>query len=111
MIEKILYDYLSKTLSVPVYMEVPQSPPNSFVVIEKTGSSERNHIKSAMIAVQTYGASLYQAATLNEITKDAMIDLIKEDEICGIELNSDYNFTDTSMKKYRYQAVFDVFYY
>ena len=25
-------------------------------------------------------------------------------------LNSDYNFTDTSTKKYRYQAVYDIYY-
>ena len=26
-------------------------------------------------------------------------------------LNSDYNFTDTETKEYRYQAVFDINYY
>ena len=32
-------------------------------------------------------------------------------EIGAVHLNSDYNFTDTAAKRYRYQAVFDVTYY
>ena len=90
MIEKTILDYLSDCLpDVPVYMEVPADRPAVFVVIEKTGSSRINHIDSATIAVQSYAASLYDAAALN----------------------SDYNYTDTTSKHYRYQAVFDVTFY
>ena len=32
------------------------------------------------------------------------------EDIGGAKLNSDYNFTDTAMKRYRYQAVFDFTY-
>ena len=30
--------------------------------------------------------------------------------ISGVKLNAEYNFTDTSVKGYRYQAVFDIYY-
>ena len=34
-----------------------------------------------------------------------------QDPISRVELNSDYNFTDTSTKRYRYQAVYNFIYY
>jgi len=40
--------------------------------------------------------------------KQAMCDIADESEVCKCSLNSDYNFTDTATKKYRYQAVFDL---
>ena len=111
MIEKIILDYLTDALTVPVYMEIPASPPGSFVVIEKTGSSVENRLWSAMFAIQSYGPSMYAAASLNEEVKAAMLDAVVLDDITSVDLNSDYNFTDTGTKRYRYQAVFDIFHY
>lgn len=111
MIEKIILDYLSDRLSVPVRMEVPANPPKRFVVLEKTGSSRENHIQSAMFTAQSYAETLLEAAKLNEAVKAVMDDLAELDQICRSELNSDYNFTDTASKRYRYQAVYDVTYY
>ena len=111
MIETIVLDYLSEALSVPVSMEVPEDPPDQFVVIEKTGGGEENHIKSATLAIQSVADSLYQAAVLNEAVKTAMDGISDLDSIGRSSLNSDYNFTDTATKRYRYQAVFDLIYY
>ena len=111
MIEKIILDYLTQVLSVPVYMERPESPPEKYVLIEKTGSGKRNQIYDATLAIQSYASSLYEAAVLNETVKDAMESAITLGEICRVDLNSDYNFTDTAMKAYRYQAVFNITHY
>lgn len=111
MIEKIILDYLDQELSVPVYMERPADPPGHFVLIEKTGSGKTNYICDAMIAVQSYAPSLYEAAELNEEVKTVMENMIVLDDICRVSLNSDYNFTDTAMRAYRYQAVFDITHY
>lgn len=111
MIEKILLDHLKRALSVPVYMEVPKDPASSFVKLEKTGGGCEKHIFSAMIAVQSYATTLWKAAELNERVKEAMETACALDEICRIQLNSDYNFTDTASKRYRYQAVYDVTHY
>lgn len=110
MVEKIMLDYLSENLTVPVFMEEPVDDLASYVVLEKTGSSEANHIPTATIAVQSYGGSLYDAASLNESVKAIIKDAIQLDTISAIRLNSDYNFTDTTTKKYRYQALFVVTY-
>lgn len=111
MIEETVLKYLEKNLPVHVYMEVPERPEKKYVIIEKTGSSKANYIETSTWAVQSYADSLYEAAALNENVKDAMEMIVTEDEICKCSLNSDYNFTDTTTKKYRYQAVFDLVHY
>lgn len=111
MIEKIILDYLDQELSVPVYMERPEEPPAQYVLLEKIGSGKRNHICDATLAVQSYAPSLYEAAELNETVKAVMESAVSLNEICRVSLNSDYNFTDTAMRAYRYQAVFDITHY
>lgn len=110
MIEKIVLDYLSERLTVPVHTEKPEKPPEEYVLIEKIGSSKENFINSATIAIRSYAESLYKAAALNEEVKAAMDDIVILDTISGAKLNTDYNFTDTTKKQYRYQAVYDLFY-
>lgn len=112
MIEKIILDHLTAQLvTVPVFMEVPKDRPDTFVVVEKTGGGKTNHISRATLAVQSYARSMYNAATLNESVKAAMESAVELDELAKVTLNSDYNYTDTASKHYRYQAVFDVIFY
>lgn len=111
MIEKIVLDYLNETLSVPVYLEKPTTPISEYIIIEKTGSGIENYIRSATIAIQSYADSLFYAAELNEKVKVAMDNIIVLDDVSKSELNSDYNFTDTTKKEYRYQAVYDLVHY
>lgn len=111
MIEIIIKTFLDKHLTVPVYLERPENAPNRFVLFEKTGSDKSNHLASTTIAFQSYAESMYEAAKLNEEVKDAVEALILLDEVRGINLNGDYNFTDTTTKQYRYQAVYDIKYY
>lgn len=112
MIEKIVLDHLVTQLNMTdVYMEVPDAPPKKFIVIEKTGSGRVNLINSATIAVQSYDETLQKAAELNELVKTAMDDLVSNANIGKVALETDYNFTDTTTKRYRYQAVFDITHY
>ncbi len=110
MIEKIIYDYLTDQ-GFSAYMQKPKDPPSEYVLIEKTGSSRTNYINSATIALQSYAESLYSAAVLNEAVKEAMDNSIVLNDICAARLDSDYNFTDTTTKEYRYQAVYDITHY
>lgn len=112
MIEKTLLDFLNEVLQVPVYMEIPSPMPSTaFVVLEKTGSGAEDHIYTATMAIQAYGASLYEAACLNEQIKGAMLYGTKPPDICAVRLNSDYNYTDPDLSMYRYQAVYDITHY
>ena len=111
MIEQIVLDYLTAA-GVTAYMEIPEgggTPP--FAVIQKTGGGEENKLRHATIAIQSYGSSMYNAASLNETVIAEMDGLPALPEVASCRLNSDYNYTDTTKKQYRYQAVFDVVYY
>lgn len=116
MIEDKVLDFLSAKMSVPVYMEIPKNPPVRMIVLEKTGGGlDSKVINTSVIAAQSYGKSLYDAAQLNNELKAAVFDgidgLISLDDVLRVELNSDYNFTDTTTKKYRYQMIFVVTHY
>ena len=113
MIEEVILNHLITELNMQdVYMEVPRDNiPAKFVVVEKTGSGEENQIGDAQFAVQSYGASLYEAAALNVLVKAAMKTLTTNEKVARCQLDTDYNYTDTSTKRYRYQAVFDITHY
>lgn len=117
MIELTVLNYLKNALDVPVSMEKPTSNIEEYVVIEKTGADRENYIDSAVFAIQSYSDTLYNAASLNEKIKEAMIGngvnnygIIASTEVSRCSLNSDYNYTDQQTKSYRYQAVFDLVY-
>ena len=91
---------------------MPETMSSKCYLIEKTGDTRTDHINKATITIQSYGESLYEAMSLNELIKNIMLDdLISLDSVAGVKLNSDYNFTDTQTKNYRYQAVFDIVHY
>ena len=111
MIERILLEYLSGQLDIPVYLEKPPNPPKKMVLVEKTGSSQTDRIDGATIAIQSYGGSLVETIELNERVKAVMEDIISLDSIGGCDFSTDYNFTDTQTKQHRYQAVYYITYY
>lgn len=108
MVETIITEYLSKKLGIKVTTEKPDDEPSRYVLIEKTGSTRSNYIDKATVAIQSYAESMYEAAALNEQVKQAMDNITILPNISKSELNSDYNFTDTTKKEYRYQAVYDI---
>lgn len=111
MIEAILLEYLAGVLAVPVYMEIPEDMPESFIVLEKTGGGMENHIFEATFVVQSYARSLYAAASLNEEIKGTLLYGSLPHQITRVRLNSDYNYTDPDIDRYRYQAVYDITHY
>ena len=110
MIAVTLLDYLNTALDVPVYMEAPEQTSN-YVLIDQTASSRTNHIITTTFALQSYGDSLYDAMLLNGEVEDAMVGFAELDEITRVELETDYNFTDTTTKQYRWQAVYSITHY
>lgn len=111
MIEQTILNHLSASLPYPVYMEVPPDHGDAFHVLEKTGSGETDHICRSTFALQSYAPSLCGAAQMNSAAKAAMLSAEALESVTAVLLNSDYNFTDTAKKQYRYQAVFDIYHY
>lgn len=57
MIEEKVRKYLEAMLDIPVRMEEEPGLPEEYILIEKTGSGEENHIASATLAIQSYSGS------------------------------------------------------
>ena len=110
MIELIVLNYLKNVLGTPVYLEIPENAPEQFILLDKTGSSRSNRIEFATFAIQSYAESMYKAAQLNDRVKAAMDAMPYTEDVGRVQLNSDYNYTDTTSKRYRYQAVYDLTY-
>lgn len=108
-IEEYVIAYLGSVLDVPVSGDVPEM--DTFVTVEKTGSNDSRHIRSATIAVQSWGVSRAASAALNEMVIKSMASIAEKPEICRCDLNTDYNYPDLTRNKPRYQAVFEIMYY
>jgi hypothetical protein len=111
MIIKTLLDYLTENLEgIYVGMEAPEQL-TDYVLIDQTGSAKTNHITTTTVAIQSYGASLYEAMLLNERVKGVMDGFLALDVVTRVQLNTDYNFTNTETKQYRWQAVYQITHY
>lgn len=112
MIEKIIMDHLAKKLDVPVFGEVPENPPASYVVVVRSGGGGReDFLHNPMVLCRSYAATLAEAAKLNDRAVEAMDSLTECDEVSGCYLTGSYNFTDQETKQYRYQAVYNIYHY
>lgn len=111
MIEKTVIDHLKGALDVPVGAQTPKGPPESYVVIERTGGGERDGLKAAVLALRCTAPSVYRASTLCSDAADAMRTLPENAEnVFSARVESIYNQTDTRTKEYRYTVVFRVYY-
>lgn len=116
MIETVLLNYIetalaAQGLNIPVCFEVPKTAPETFVKLERTGGGLTDYIHRATFAVQSYAPTLEKAAQLDALIVGIVLDSPACAEICAAHLNSHYNYTDTTTKRYRYQAVFDISHY
>lgn len=111
MIEEIVKQFLDGHLSVPSFTDRQSKMPKRYVMIDKTGSSKSNHLPSSTLSFQSYAESKYEAAKINQELKEVVENMIELDVIRGVHLNSDYDYTDTTTKEYRYQAVYDINHY
>lgn len=111
MIELTVKEFVEQRLLVPLFMEFPEDPPDSFVVLKKGGSSRENLIDSAMFVADSYAPSLLAAAQLNEQVKVILDDLTQLDDVSSSRRGGDYPAFDTKNKRYRYQAVQNITHY
>jgi len=112
MIELDIKKFIDDEFDYPAFMERPEKAIDTFFVIEKISGSRDEQIDFARVAVQTYAPSMFLAASLCEQLNDAMLNyFIALPNITKVELNSSYNYTDTTTKKYRYQSIFEIYYY
>lgn len=112
MVEQLIIEYLNSHAGIayPVYGDTPMDSGTRYYLVEKTGSTNRDHIHTAQVAIQSYGNSKADAAAMNETLVAAMRGLMTLPAVSACRLNSDYDYSDLSKRRYRYQAVFDITY-
>lgn len=113
MIEKAVIDYLKmKFPDEIVTAEVPKGMPDRFITVEKTGSRQmETGLFQSTIAVQSWDTSKMKAAEMSEAVCRALRSMPDESDEVTRSRGADYDFTDTSTKRYRYQAVFALTHY
>lgn len=111
MIEIAIKDFVSQRLSVPVYMEYPDSAPVRFVILDRSDTTRENQIETSLFIAQSYAESKLEAAKLNKQVKEVMDALVELEQVSCSELNSDYPFPDTQRIRHRYQAVYNITHY
>lgn len=111
MIELTVKEFVESRITVPLFMEYPEDPPDSFVVLRKADSGRDNLLDSSMIVADSYGPSLLEAARLNELVKAVLDNLILLDCVSSSRRGGDYPAYDTNNKKHRYQAVQNISHY
>lgn len=114
MIEKTVIAYLRKRFPKEIVTaEVPRGMPERFITVEKTGSQQISiGIFQSTLAIQSWETSKAKAAELSDEVCRAMRDIVDDGEAdVSNSRGSDYDFTDTGTKRYRYQAVFTLTHY
>lgn len=111
MIEILMLNHLKSKLGIPVYAEMPEKPQGRFVVIRKGDEQREDFLRCATMLARSYGPSLLDAMELSQQVVTAMDSLPEDPRVSGCYCTGEYNFTDEETKRYRYQAVFDVFYF
>ena len=110
MIEAAMRTFLEEQLNVPTFLEHEKTMPSEYIIIEKTSGSSSNFIFTSTLAIQSISSTMAKASKLNEKVKALLLMNVPK-SVSSCKLNSDYNFTDTETKQYRYQAVYDVTHY
>ena len=111
MIELELKKHLEDRTKLDVYLMLPINKPKEFISFERIGGNYDNMLKSSTFTIQSWGESLFSVATLNERIKDYLNEFVENEKVSKVKINSDYNFTDTTTKKYRYQIVVEIWHY
>ena len=109
-IEKIILDYLTTVLSVPVKVETPTEDLTEYVVFRLYDRGKENHINSATIEFECYSDSKYNAAVLDEELRVAMENIVVLNEISASKFGGGSDDIDSTLKRYRYRSFFNLFY-
>jgi len=113
MIEKVLLDYLNSKLDCKCYLEVPNPlPKGEFVVFEKMSGTKENMLYNHDFYFQSYADTMYKATLLNNKVINALDEAnqaINNSSLVSTKYVRDYNFTDTTTKKYRYQCIYEIY--
>ena len=110
--EAYVVKYLETALpGVSVFGEVPAKEPiEDFITVELTGAGISNQVSSATLAVDAWSTSRSAAMALSAEVRAAMFQMLEEDEISLVELETEYNNPRLSTKHPRYRTMWRIVY-
>lgn len=111
LIEIEVLNYLETKLNVPVCTEQPTGGVSEYVVFQVIDRGLQNHINSATVEFYSYAESNCAAAELDELVRQAMLDIVELPEISASKLGGGRNDKDDTLKRYRYRSYFNLFFY
>lgn len=112
LIEQTVKEYLDTVYAntgIGVYLEIPKSMPDKFIVFQLIDRDEENLIDEVTIEFRSYAPSKLEAATLDESLREAMKTLHEGSSIT-CKLGGGNDDTDTVLKKYRYRCYYNLYY-
>jgi len=112
MIEATILNCIENCTGIPAFTEMPENPPDTLAIVERIGGTLNEHIYHSIIAVKSYAPFLLDAAQNCELIQQALIyQMVNEDDVIKVTLNSASNNTDEFTKSPRYQALFEIAHY
>lgn len=104
-----LVAWLPEKVGVPCYGQVPETRPESFVDLSRTGGAAQNFVDHPVIAARCWAQSPYEAEELALSVRDSVIQYCGEiPGVHGASVNSGpYDSTESSRQP-SMQVVFDI---
>jgi len=110
-IEAEIIKYLSDIMDVPVCAETPEKMPEEYVTVNLIAGGMENHIPAATVSIVSHSVSKLEAAVLDEMVREKMLEIIELETVSSCKLGGMSNNNDTATKKYRYESIFNLIYY
>lgn len=110
LIEQTILEYLKAELKTDdVYLETPTSLPDTFVVFRLVDRGKENQINEVTVEFMSYAESKLAAATLDELVREAMENIVSLPNI-SCRFGGGNDNPDTVLKRHRYRCYFNLYY-
>ena len=104
-IVQALVEWLPAVLGVPCLAEVPESKPEAFLTVERTGGATSLGKDEPNVAVQAWAMSRADAAFLaGNAARALALGATRIPEVCSCRVGSTYAFPDPESRRPRYQV-------
>lgn len=110
LIEQTILEYLKAELKTDdVYLETPKDLPDTFVVLRLVDRGKENQINEVTVEFMSYAESKLAAATLDELVREAMENIVSLPNI-SCRFGGGNDNPDTVLKRHRYRCYFNLYY-
>ena len=109
-IEQTIISVLSELLPVPVAAEIPPGPPDSYIIVEKTGQREENLLYTGSVVLLSNAPTMAEAIRIDAAARRAMRELTRVPGVFRVNLENSYNNTTRAIKNRQYLSEYEIIY-